>query len=407
MVGAGSCQINGIKRLKDKGYYCIAADYSPSSKGKKLSDMALLVDAFDAKGVTDQARAHHVDGILTMGTDQPVLTVAMAQEALGLPAFISPEVALSVTHKKVMKDIFAKNAIPTVAYTFVKPCFPEDTLNRLKKPYVLKPVDSQGQRGIFLCHSLDEVRKNLPKTLAYSREDYALVESYYKNDEITVSGWVHEDILHIFTVTDRVTFSPEDQIGVCQAHEYPSRHFVGYEKDITKLTQKICQCFSIKEGPIYFQFFIGEQGLKVNEIACRIGGAYEDITIPYVSGVDILDLVIEGALGHPPRGLEKGQLKKSRPTCFSTELFFCKEGTITDMTPIEAIRDLPFIHEAGYNYAIGDTISSLENASQRAGYAIVIGETEDELAASIDAFYKCLQIKSGDRQLVITRKWRS
>lgn len=105
-------------------------------------------------------------------------------------------------------------------------------------PVVIKPLDSQGQRGVFKLNSPAEVINSLPETLSFSRADKVLLESYYPSDEITVSAWVDQGVPEILTITDRESFSFERNIGICYAHEYPSRHHKR-SPEIQTLVEKI------------------------------------------------------------------------------------------------------------------------------------------------------------------------
>lgn len=394
MVGAGSCQINAIKKLKSLGYYVVAADYNLITEGKRLADAHEMADAFDEIAIYNCAVKHDVDGIMTVGTDQPVLVVSRVAERLGLPHFIDSTTALWVTNKKAMKQRFHQFKIPTAPFAVINHQFSPAALVGIKPPYVIKPLDSQGQRGIFKVDTIDEVRQYYDDVLRYSRSNEILVEQFYDSTEITVSGWVNHGQATIFTVTDRITFPPDEKIGVCLAHEYPSRHIQTYQNKIEDLTKLIVMHFGIEEGPIYFQFLIGDKGIWVNEIACRLGGAYEDVTIPLVTGVDVLTLNIEGALGIP--SLIKSEKKYAEQGAFNTQLFFCSPGEITYMTPISEIKSLPYVVDAGYNFRIGDRIGALVNASQRAGYFIVTGDSVEDLHQHVAKVYKHLRIENSE-----------
>jgi len=161
-----------------------------------------LTSTFDAEGCLEVARKYKIDGILTVGTDQPVLTCAKVASDFELPFFLDAETAKAVTHKKVMKNIFKEYEIPSAKYRLLKEGFTEDELRGLKFPLVIKPLDSQGQRGVYKVSSLQEIRNLLPNVLSYSRENEILVEEFYESEEITLSGWVREGIVHILTVTD-------------------------------------------------------------------------------------------------------------------------------------------------------------------------------------------------------------
>lgn len=402
MVGAGSCQINAIKRIKKLGYYVIAADYNKTTVGKSLADEQVLADAFNVEDILKCAKSLEVDGILTVGTDQPVYTVTKVAEKLNLPHLIDSDVALRVTNKKVMKQRFQQFKLPTAPFAIVSKNFGTPALMGIKPPYVIKPVDSQGQRGIFIVDTIDEIRMRFDEALKYSRADEILVEQFYESTEITVSGWVTNGRAHIFTLTDRVTFPVEKNLGVCIAHRHPSTHSHMYMK-VKELTQRICNQFDIDNGPIYFQMLIGDKGIWINEIACRLGGAYEDLTIPYVTGIEILDLVITSSLGTVPKFeyVNYNPMEKA----FNTQLFFAKPGWITSMTPISVLKSLPFVLDAGYNFRIGDEIKSIEDASQRAGYFIVIGENEAEVESNIEKVYAMFEIQDKHgKNMVITYK---
>lgn len=408
MVGAGSCQINGIKKLKAMGYHTLVADYSESSGGKLLADEAVLADAFDPIAIEKCVALNQVDAILTVGTDQPVLTVALAAEKNGLFTFIPSNVALNVTNKKWMKRIFSEYNIPTAKFALLSKMDSVDDIVKFDGPYVVKPIDSQGQRGIFKLNDKNAVKISIDEVLKYSRSDEILVEQFYVNDEVTVSGWVHNGIVKVLTLTDRVTFSPDQNIGVCTSHEYPSKYSFQYGKRINEWTETICDVFQIKEGPIYFQFLIGAEGILVNEIACRLGGAYEDVTIPYTTGVNVLELNILGVANQEKyiENVDKiFSVDTDRLKPFSTQLFFCKPDIILKMTPIERIKALPYILDAGYNFGVGDEIPRTENASARAGYAVVIGEDEDSLQRNLSNFYDTIEVigESGEN-LIIKQK---
>lgn len=401
IVGAGSCQVNAIKKMKAKGHYVIAADYNAWTTGKALADEAVLADAFDLEAITETAKAHSVDGILTVGTDQPVYVVNRVAESLNLPHDLDRYTALWVTNKKEMKQRFSKFKIPTVPYAIVNASFSSTALAGITPPYVVKPLDSQGQRGIFKLDGIDEIRQHFDEVIAHSRENEILVESYYESTEVTLSGWVSKGKVSVFTLTDRVCFPSHIKLGVCISHRSPSTHQSLYGDRIIDLAHTICQQFNIENGPIYFQFLIGEQGIKVNEIACRLGGAYEDVTIPYACGVDILDWVISDSYHAAPPMRTYSYRSYDKP--FNTQLFFCKPGKIVNMTALSTLLELPFVLDAGYNYRMGDTIESIKNASQRAGYFIVTGESEAEVESNINKVYRVLAfINEAGENLVIT-----
>lgn len=196
VLGGSSNQVDLIKKAKEQGDHVLLVDYLPDCIGKAYADEHVLVSTFDIDAIIDLAKKHKIEAIVSSGTDQPIYSAAVASAQLGLNFYADEKLAKAVTNKREMKALFKANNIPTVDYCLIKRGFKQSELQGLKYPVVLKPIDSQGQRGIFLLDNARQVDEHLERTLAFSRQDEALVESFYKNDEITVNGWVKKRHAH-------------------------------------------------------------------------------------------------------------------------------------------------------------------------------------------------------------------
>jgi len=393
ILGGSSNQIDLIKAAKKAGDFVLLIDYDSTCDGIQYADVYLQISTFDFSSVLKAAKEYLIEAVTSSGTDQPILTAAMVSEILGLPFYIDTKTAVAVTNKRVMKRIFKENDIPSVDYALVDRRFTPEMLKAVQFPVVLKPVDSQGQRGVFKLNSCLEVSKKIGETLGFSKENNALVESYYKNDEITVNGWVTDGAVKIISVVDRVTIRRDNHIGICLCHHFPSVHVEKHHKAIEKTTRDIVQAFNILNGPIYFQYLIGEDGVKVNEIAMRVGGAYEGVTIPIIANVHILNMVLDYVKG---KTLHVDALKeydyRLNQKHLSTQLFFCNPGKIKAITPIEEIEALPFVHRVYTNYQVGDEIPQIENATARAGYFIVEGRTRKEMIQNVNIVFEQFKV---------------
>ena len=403
VLGGGSCQMSLIKRAGEAGHLVAVADYLTDCPGRALADAYEPVSTFDIDGVLDFARRQRIEGIVTAGTDQPVYTAAVVARALGLHFYADPATALAVTNKRVMKALFCRHGIPCTAWQLIGRDFADAQIKGLRFPAVLKPVDSQGQRGIFLVENAGEVRQRIGETLAFSREDKALLEEYYKSDEITVNGWAENGRVTLLSVVDRVTIRRTRHIGVCLCHHFPSVHLARHYDAIDALTRRIVTALGIQNGPLYFQYLLGGEGLVVNEIAMRIGGAYEDLTIPIISGIDILGMVLD-FVQHgrcDTRPLSAYDLRKNEKF-LSTQLFFCRPGRLSHITPPEQMLRLPGMRCIGYNFAPGDVIPGIENATARAGYMIIGGNRFADMIGNVNnAFAHLHALNAQGNNLVI------
>jgi biotin carboxylase len=152
------------------------------------------------------------------------------------------------------------------------------------------------------------------------------------------------------------------------------------------------------------QLLIGARGVLVNEAACRIGGAFEDSTIPYATGFDMLGAVIRAALGQPfdnsalhqPRVAEAGlQL--------SVQMLFVKPGAVTAVTPLASVLALPGVLSAGYNFGVGSVMPAMENATARFGHC-VLATRDGDMDTRVNALYGLLRVTGAQGEALLIRR---
>lgn len=399
VLGANAHQARAIQRVQELGHDAVAVDNRTDSPGKRVADEAVFASTFDANTCVVEAKRLEVNGVFTSGTDQPVLTAALIQDALDLPATFTVDLARKLTNKRWMKAHFDVCGLPTLPWVLIGKDYRDHEIP-FSFPAVMKPVDSQGQRGIFLVESHAEIRAHLDETLRFSREDQVLVERHYQSDEVTVSGWVTEGEAVILSITDREIFKSKGQLGICLSHENPTRFAHRYGDELEALTHRIVADFEIQNGPIYFQFLIGQDGIVINEIAGRIGGAHEDVVIPKTTGFDLLGSQVRVALGE---AVDKPRVVSWRKPAIlsSVQLFFVSPCKIEKITQPKA-GSIESLVEWGLHIQEGQRIGSIENATARAGYAIFLSESESALQRDVKAFYQEMKIidELGNQQLI-------
>jgi len=416
ILGGGSSQIPAIRRAKERGFTVILADVNPNAPGRSLAQEFVPVSTFDPQGITEAAARLGVQALFTLGSDQPVYTAAFAAAQLELPNPLTPEQAHTVTNKAPMKELFQAHHIPTADFRILSSSSDLPELESLALPWVLKPVDSQGQRGIYLIRDPAELKSLIPQSLAYSRDGRLVLESYYPSQEVTFSGWAgpnshNPSDTRLWTISDRITFDPEKWpqvgLGVCLAHRYPSQFAQGWEEEILALAHRIVGAFELENTPLYFQFLLGRQGVRVNEIACRLGGAYEDQWIPLVRGIDILEHTLDwyaGALGLPTGQKSTKDPRTTASHCL-VPLLFTKPGRVVTYRGDEKIRSLSGVQCAQFLLPPGTDIGPMKNSTQRIGYAILSGTTPREVNELAHRTFDTLRVENsaGENLLYDTR----
>jgi hypothetical protein len=131
----------------------------------------------------------------------------------------------------------------------------------------------------------------------------------------------------------------------------------------------------------------------VNEIAMRIGGAYEDITLPMITGRDVLGMLIASAKGQST-GAERlnGYSLKDNDKFISTQMFFLKSGKIKTISYDEGELSKLGVDKVYIAVKKGGDVRGIENATARAGYFIVRGKSLKDMAENIEKAYEKLMI---------------
>lgn len=411
IFGGGSGQLSAVRRCRSLGIISFVTDGNIKAPGCLEADHCAAASTFDVyatlRAVTAFQSDHFqkINALLVTGTDQPVLTAATVAARLQIPYFIDVEQALWVTNKKAMKNRLADCGIPSSPYSFIKHAFDDSELHPLHFPVVVKPLDSQGQRGVYRLETAADVHRRVDEVLSFSRQKEILVEEYYPSDEITLSGWLVDGRLFILSVTDRVTIDNPPSIGVCIAHHYPSK-YSSRMSEIRQLTEGIIEAFRLKNGPVYFQYLIGHEDgrIIVNETACRLGGAYEDEFIPYITGVDILDVMIKLSCAMDydcPALITRTALDLHPGRVVSLQMFFCSEGIIDSQTGMDELLTHSDIIGGGFLQRPGTGIRSRLNSTQRAGYFIVCTDSRDAADEIVEKVYSTLRINDTDGRNMI------
>ena len=86
----------------------------------------------------------------------------------------------------------------------------------------------------------------------------------------------------------------------------------------------------------------------------------------------------------------------------AVQLLFGRPGEIASLTPVETLRQMPFLLDCGYNYRPGQKIPAAHNATARLGHGVITG-TPDTIASHIDEFYRNLEILSPAGENLVTR----
>ena len=216
VLGAGPAQLGLLGAAREQGLFVIALDRDPTAPGFRYADRRAIISTEDEQSIERLASAERVEGIIAPGIDWPVGIAARVAERMGLPHPIDAGVANRAVSKQKQREALAEAKVPQPGWHIVS-----ESEEGLPVPSVVKAPDRQGQKGLTLVRSEDELPAAIERAIEESRSGVAIVEELVDGPEVTVNAFSVRGEFHPLTVTDRLTAEPP-AFGVALAHVWPS-----------------------------------------------------------------------------------------------------------------------------------------------------------------------------------------
>jgi biotin carboxylase len=392
VLGAGRHQTPLIRRAESRGIAVVASDYYLDAPGKKFASHCVDLDSLDVDANVALADHHNVAGVVTTGTDMAVVTMAEVAAALGLPCYLTPQAARVATNKVLMSEAFARHGVRRpVSFEVHDEDWPGSG-GAPHLPLVVKPADSQGQRGTSRVDRADALPNAIADALQWSRSGQAVVEEFVAGYEVTVSAWVVDGDPHILAVTDRVTYNPPPSIGIAFQHVFPSSHAGGLLAAITRQVEGVTTAFGMKEGPLYIQMLVNDEDVWVIEAGGRVGGGHEASLIPLTTGVDLTDRVIDLAMFGSAAPIAHRYNDAGPHSHALVNFLLAGAGRVASCSGLDEALGNGGIFEGDFYVSAGHVHEGVINSLGRVGYFVATAPSRAELMERSRAAYRSLHV---------------
>jgi len=366
----------------------IALDRDPAAPGFRFADRRAIISTEDEQGVERLASAEAVEGIIAPGIDWPVGIAARVAERLGLAHPLDPVTAGLAVSKDRQRERFAEAGVPQPHWQLVTQPEPG-----LPTPSVVKASDRQGQKGLTLVRSEDELPAAIARAIEESRSGVAVVEELVDGPEVTVAAFSVRGEFHALTVTDRLTADPP-AFGVALAHVWPSE---GAGENAVKVARQAAEALGIENGPTYTQLRIGPKGPRVMELAARLGGGHDAELAHAALGVDLNGLALDAALGE---SIWSAALRTAPQVGGAVTRFLVPpEGVLQEVEGIEEARAVEGVLDVRVYREPGHVFGPFLRGADRAGAVLAIGDSREEALERADEAARRIRFRVGAESL--------
>ena len=375
-----------LRRYFNNDVELILLDMVKNVKALSYADRFLQISTMDREAVLKAAQEEKIDYILTACGDQPLSTMAYVSAQMGLPCYLSEEEVRDLTNKIFMKKKMVENGIPTAKHVYVEEGDELPDISGLTYPLIVKPVDSNGSKGVKKVMEETELLPLLKEALHYSISKNAIIEEFKEGTELSVDVYVEGKTAKLLSVTTSNKIKEnKDSFTILQS-EYPPR--VDYsEVRVWEIAQQITDVFGLKDTPLLVQMIVGNGQYNVVEFSARMGGGSKYHLINVLSGIDIMKVYVEMVMGKKPHVEPHKQWNNAL-----MNYVYCYPGTFVELKNFEELKEEGIIYSYFTYKMPGAMVEKSNTSSDRVAGFLVVGNSEEEVKEKLHKANKMLQV---------------
>lgn len=381
ILGGGQAQIGLIKTAKEKGMKVIVVGIHGDYPGYLLADKVYFEDIFNKDAVLKVAKEEKVDGISMVCSDFGLPTVGYVCDHMHLQG-LSEKVAINSSNKMKMKQMMQEAGVNTAKFRIVRNDDEiNDAINALAFPLIVKAVDLQGSRGIYICNSPSELLNNYRKSIKESRKDYCIVEEFIEGEEFGAQAFVyHGEVLFVQTHGDIVRKEGNTSIPI--GHYMPL-----FDKEdrrdeiVTDLVKKAISALHFDNCAVNVDLIMKGNVPYIIELTGRAGANFlPELTGTYL-GLNYYEMVLSCAVGESPKDYYN-QRGNGASCVLTRQLYSTNSGLVKKLyiRPNSQIKNVEmFLSE-------GDKVNKFSNSNDSIGKVLCIGKNIEECMNTMESF---------------------
>lgn len=395
ILAGGNDQIALIEELRryfDGDVEIILVDMSDKVRAIPYADKFLKISTMDKAAVLAAAREEKIDYILTACGDQPLSTMAYVATEMGLPTYLSEQDVLDLTNKRFMKDKMVKSGIPTAKHVYIDKNW-DGVMPDFEYPLVVKPVDSNGSKGVKKVFTPADMEKSLNEAFQYSLSGDVIIEEFKQGEELSVDVYVEGTTAKLLSVTTSKKIKEnKDSFTIIQSY-YPAPTNYNEER-VQEICQKIADVWHLHDTPLLVQMIQKSGSYNVLEFSARMGGGSKYYLINALSGVDIMRVYVEMVMGEKPHVEPKKQYNNA-----IMSYVYCYPGMYEQMTGLDELKKNGVILDYFMYRSSHSEIEKSNTSSDRVAGFLVVGDNQKEVEkklAEANATLRVLNAKGED-----------
>lgn len=388
VLGAGRGQLGLINAIKRDGHTCIVASIKGHYPGIKLADEFCEVDITDVKAVAKAVKKYNIDAVTTCCLDTGISALGYACKENGLIG-LSPQSAEISNDKFLMKSAFMKNGVNTAKYQKVSAQNEiADVINKFSFPMIVKAVDLQGSKGIYIANNESELYSGFYKTMNDTKRDFCIIEEFLIGEEFGAQSFIVDgQILYVMPTGD-ITYLNGTNIPV--GHYVPLDVSEELNEKIVEQVKLAIKAVGLDNCAVNIDLILKDNKVYVIELTGRVGANCLPELSSIYYGYDVYKMIYLTALGDSSVDYYNSTRADSFTPCYSRMLFSESSGVLKKIINNNDMSNTD-IYEISFFVEEGDIISKFTNSKDCLGQVIVKGKNLTECKILIDEVVNNIQ----------------
>ena len=376
-----------LRRFFNGEVEILLVDMSDKVRAIPFADRFLQISTMDKTAVLAAAQSEKIDYILTACGDQPLSTMVYVATEMGLPAYLSEQDVRDLTNKRFMKDKMVKEGIPTARHIYIDKSW-DGNLPDFEYPLVVKPVDSNGSKGVKKVFTPDDLTKALKEAFHYSISGDVIIEEFKQGEELSVDVYVEGTTAKLLSITASKKISEnKDSFTIIQSY-YPAPSDYS-EAKVLEICQRIADAWNLHDTPLLVQMIHKGDSYNVLEFSARMGGGSKYRLIQVLSGVDIMKVYVEMVMGKKPH---VEPVKRYNNAIMS--YIYCYPGIYVSVEGLEVLKKENIISDFFIYRENGSVIEKSNTSSDRVAGFLVVGDSKSEVEDKLSIANNRLRVRN-------------
>lgn len=402
ILGGTAITSNIINKARELGVYTIATDYNDvkASPSKLLADEHWEISLADIDLLAEKIKEEHIDGVFTNYTDSYLPYYVDICEKAQLPCLANKYQIDQISNKDLSKQMCIAHGISVSKEYIIEK--PEDIdFIRFNYPVLTKPVDNSGQRGVYVCRNINELKRCYSESLNFSSSKHVIIEEYVEGDYVVMNFTVQDGRVTLSAMADKPVTGEfiENQPKLPQGYILPSKYTDLCDAIMTPKVQSFVSDLGLKNGTIGIEGVVRDGDIFVFEMQFRLGGMQHNNFVLVENGMDIMAMLIRFALTGKFEGWDTSKYENPR-----FKRHYCLLNYLIEPTKVAKIEGLNDVVEMPQVYSYiqklheGESVKLAGTVQQIAFKFSIVEDTKEKLIGTIKDIYSKLKIydENGD-----------